>query len=159
MTDHDVHGCGRIGSRIGVLCAGLGVAVAVVMVVLMDMSGFLAPSALLGPLGIGLLALFLASAILGKYVGTFLCKRGNNALLAVAGGFFLAFSSIVIAVFTGSAFTFLITTFLTTERVDLETLFILPQILVGLFGGIPAIILGFVYGLLVRRQLAKAVIG
>jgi hypothetical protein len=151
MTDHDVHGCARIGSRIGVLCAGLGIAVAVVMLKMMGMDDLFAPRVFLGPIGLGVLVLFVSAAVLGRKAGVFMCKHGNRTLIDAAGGLVVAFGSIAMAVFAGSVSSLVAVRSLK----DVATVLLVPQIVVGMFGGIPAIVLGVLYGFLVRWRLLK----
>ena len=157
MTDHDVHGCGRTGSRMALIFASLGLIVAIAyMSRLMGIEDLLNPRVLVGPIGAGVLGLFVAAAFLGRKTGAFLCERGNTTSLAIAGGLFVAFGSISIAVFVGSFCTLIGIAFLTGISFDdFFTYLVLPQILVGMFGSIPATVLAVVYGFLLRSGLRK----
>lgn len=155
MKEHDDHGCGRVGRRTGLLCSGIGVAIAVLILKGMDPRGNLRLLDLGFATMIGVVALFVATALFGTKAGVFLCKRGNRRGLNVAIGLALAFGSIAAGVWTG------VLAGLVTEVDHIPFLFdfVLGMFsvlgLFLLFGGIPAIVLGVFYGLLVTWQLSR----
>lgn len=157
MTDHDVHGCGRIGSRMAVRCAALGLITATaIMSRLTQIGDLLDPQFWIGPIGVGVLGLFVAAAFLGKKTGAFVCERGDTTSLTVAGGLFVAFGSITIAVFVGSFCTLIaIACGPGLSSHDVFTYLIVPQIVVGMFGSLPATALAVLYGFLLRSGLRK----
>jgi hypothetical protein len=163
MFDHEEHGCGAIGRWVGVACAGLGLATAALM--LMGMGGFgrgfgqinflTMPPELI----IALVALFAAAAYLGSKAGVFLCQKQHALSMCMVVGIGVALGSIAISVWTG--------TFLGIVRHAGEffgrdftvlNLILAPFVsllFILLFGGIPAMLLGALYGFLVRRGLRK----
>ena len=155
MKEHDDHGCGSVGRRTGLLCSGIGVAIAVLILKGMDPRGNLRLLDLGFATMIGVVALFVATAFFGTKAGVFLCKRGNRRGLNVAIGLALAFGSIAAGVWTG------VLAGLVTEvdRIPFLFDFVLGMFsvlgLFLLFGGIPAIVLGVFYGLLVTWQLSR----
>jgi hypothetical protein len=155
MKEHDDHGCGRVGRQTGLLCSGIGVAIAVLILKGMDPRGNLRLLDLGFATMIGVVALFVATAFFGTKAGVFLCKRGNRRGLNVAIGLALAFGSIAAGVWTG-ALAGLVTE---VDHIPILFDFVLGMFsvlgLFLLFGGIPAIVLGVFYGLLVTWQLSQ----
>ena len=159
MTDHDIHGCGRAGAWIGVLCAALGVLIAGVMVWAMGIGRFVGLPGLPIELVVGLIGLFVAAGCFGKKAGVFVCKRGNGLSTNVLIGIALAFGSIAIAVWTGTI-ALAVKELINGHVPHIAAL--LVAVLVGwlfillvflIYGGIPAALLGVVYGFLLRHRL------
>jgi len=159
MTDHDVHGCGRAGAWMGVLCAGVGVLIAGLMVRALGVGWVIGLPALPIELVIGLIALFVAATHFGKKAGVFLCQRGNRLSTNVLFGIALAFGSIAIAVWTGTIVGIL-HELLKRDFPGVGTMFVgllfgwlFFLVVIVLYGGIPAALLGAVYGFLLRKRL------
>lgn len=161
MLNEDGHGCGSIGRGTAVLCAALGVVTALVMVCAMDLPSFIIP---LNPppkeIIVGLVALFIAAAWLGKKAGFYLCRKDYDWPLNVVVGLGVAFGSIALAVTTGTFVGVLGEARELISSVDFNPLnillgFFFPLLLVLFFGGIPAAFLGVFYGFLVRSRLRR----
>ena len=159
MTDHDIHGCGSAGSAVAVLCAGLGVATAVGMLKALNLTwyvGIFPPS---NEVGAGVIVLFVTAVYLGMKEGMFLCEKRDGLALHVLVGNGVAFGSIAIAVFAGTLVHFVREW---NRIVNAPGGFTVWHLIAGaignlllilLFGGIPAILLGVLYGFLVRSGL------
>ena len=161
MLDEDGHGCGSIGRWLAVLCAAAGVGIAFLMLRAMGVPKFVVP---LNPppkeIIIGLIALFVAAALLGKKAGMYLCGKSHNWALNIVVGIGVAFGSIAIAVVTGTFVGFIGEAPQILSSPDFHPLNVLMGFLILLgivlfFGGIPAAFLGVFYGLLVRNRLRK----
>jgi hypothetical protein len=157
MQGHALHTCGQIGRKNGVLCAGLGVLAAGLLLTPWGAIDLVINSDRRFQLGlfIGLGALYLAASYFGGIAGRFLCKR-NNLITNVIVGVSLAFGSVAISVLTSTVSLVLMNKLgESTDSTDLLTSLVGPLFWVFLFGGGPAIVLGVFYGILVRTQLAK----
>ena len=159
MPDEEGHGCGNIGRWIAFLCAALGVVAAIVMVRAIGIPSFIVP---LNPptkeMIVGLIALFIAAAWLGKKAGMYLCDKSHDTAMNVLVGLGVAFGSISISVMTGTLFSFVSMAGEIFGSVNFNPLYVLlgffiPLFIVLLFGAIPAILLGILYGFLVRNRL------
>jgi hypothetical protein len=151
MTDHDVHGCGRAGSAIGVFCALLGLVCACMMLVgLFKMS--LTASDIMPILAVGVIGLFVGAGFFGKKAGVFLCQRGNKLSTNILVGIALAFGSIATAILTGTLAAPVLAGNLMIDQGVLVFGFIVFLYTVS-FGGIPATLLGILFGILMRSQL------
>lgn len=159
MLDEDGHRCGSIGRWIAVVCAALGVVAALVMVVALDFPSFLVP---LNPppkeIIVGLIALFIAASWLGKKAGMYLCDKTHDTAMNVVVGLAVAFGSISISVMTGTLVGMVSELPRISGSVNFNPLYVLlgffiPLFFVLLFGAIPAILLGVLYGFLVRNRL------
>lgn len=152
-NDHD-HGCGWIGIRTGLLCAGLGALIAAALLTLIR--GWWYVGGFDPKLVVGTVTLFLAAGFLGKKAGVYLCRRENSTGLNIVVGIALAFGSIAISVWAGSLFyIFVHDPNQIIEFSDIPELLFGSLLLVLLFGAIPAAVLGVAYGLLVGMQLDK----
>ena len=140
--------------RMGLLCAVLGALTAAGFFLLTGGWWFLGQSSL--SIGVGLIALFVAAGYMGMETGVYLCWRGNTVGLGIGLGIALAFASIGCSGLAGSLFYILINAPRGTLgiREILQFLF-LPTLGIVLFGAIPAVVLGIVYGLLTGMQLEK----
>ena len=161
MTDHDVHGCGRAGAWMGVLCAAVGVLAAGLMVWALGIGWAIGLPMLPIEVVIALTALFIGASYFGKKAGVFLCKRGNRLSTNVLIGIALAFGSIAIAVWAGTIVGILHELprhdFLGVGTMFVGLLFgwLFFLVVILMYGGIPAALLGVTYGSLMRRQLRK----
>jgi hypothetical protein len=159
MTDHDIHGCGRAGAWLGVLCAGVGVLIAGLMVRALNIGWIIGFPSLPVELVVGLIALFVAAGHFGKKAGVFVCKRGNDLSTNVLIGIALAFGSIAIAVWAGMIVG-LCHELLKNKVPGIGSMFLglllgwlFPMLVILIYGGIPAATLGVVYGFLLRNRL------
>lgn len=155
MENHRDHGCGKIGARMGLLSAVLGVVTAAIILSTSGIWTFL-NFQLDAPMIVGLIALFVASGYFGRNAGVYLCERGNRVGLDILVGIGLAFGSIAIAAFAGSVFYL----FFHDRNISIGvneipmTLFA-PMLAIMVFGAIPAIALGVTFGLFTGMQLEK----
>ncbi len=152
MTDHDVHGCGRAGTAIGVLCAFLGMVCAGLILfgfINGSVSGDLAPTII-----IGLIGLFVGAGYFGKKAGIFLCEKGNDLSTNILIGVALAFGSIATAILTGT-----LAAAVLSGNVARPQGVLLIGVIVGVYtvfwGAIPATLLGVLYGILMTGQLRR----
>ena len=151
MDDHEGHGCDSIGRRTGLLCACIGVLVAAGMCAVFGLGQWL--RTMQYQILVGLFALFFAAAFLGKKAAMCLCQRGNRLWMSLALGVGVAFGSISIALLTGSILT--IVSNGVRNAAHFFDVMLAPQLLVLVFGGIPAIVLGVIYGCMVGDRLAR----
>ena len=156
MSTHTDGACGRIGRRMGVFCAFLGVMTAYLMLQAMEAYWFRPTISEVLMLALYLCPLFIAAAFLGTKAGTFLCRKGNRLGLNILIGIALAFGSITIEVL---AWTFVYIVMRGSGEVlvgwDLFKAWFVPLAVILMVGGIPATVLGVLYGFLVRRRLNK----
>jgi hypothetical protein len=158
MLDYHEHGCGSVGKWIGVLCAALGVVTAYVMVRAMNIGWDLFPSNPPKEILVGLVVLFLAAAYLGEKSGRRLCGKDHDLPLNVVVGLGVAFGSITIAVMSGTMVGVVSNAGEWLSSPDYNPLYLVPGFFfllffILLFGGLPALILGVLYGFLVRSRL------
>jgi hypothetical protein len=149
MTDHDVHGCGRAGRAISVLCAFLGMVCALMMVFGLfsaSISRDVAPAII-----IGLIGLFVGAGYFGKKAGVFLCERGNDLSTNILVGVALAFGSIATAIATGTLAGAVFSGI--TKLLDGIAIGVIVGIFIVFWGAIPATVLGVLYGILMTGQL------
>jgi len=160
MLDYHDHGCGSVGRWIGVLCAALGVVTAYLMIQLMNLGWYIPVYPMPKEVALGLVVLFLTSAFLGERAGMRLCGKSDDVSLNVLLGQGVAFGSITIAVM----FATLVGVISAAGTVvgspgftplGLVFALFMPLCLVLLVGGVPAVGLGVLYGLLVRNRLRK----
>ena len=160
MLNDEEHGCGSIGRWVAVLCAGLGVGAAVLMLLALGISKFILPFPFPKEILVGLVILFIAAASLGKKAGIYLCDKTNATGRNVLVGIGVAFGSIAAAVLAGTFVGFLgeADHILRAENFSVVNFvigFFIPLLLVLWFGGIPATLLGVFYGFMVRNRLRK----
>lgn len=140
--------------QMGLMCAVLGALTAAAFFVLTGGWWFLRESSL--SIGVGLIALFVAAGYMGMETGVYLCWRGNTVGLGIGLGIALAFACIGCSGLAGSVFYILINVPQGTLAMrEIPQLLFLPTLGLALFGGIPAVVLGIVYGLLTGMQLEK----
>ena len=153
----DLYECKTIGLRTGVLCAGLGAVMAFLMLKalgLVNVTGLMSQ----GPgVMIGLVVLFWAAALLGRTAGGFLADRQNDDAMNAIVGIGVAFGSIMFASLSGSLMSVVFDLNRTYASGEIIFILFMPLLLILLWGGIPAICLGFLYGFLVRKQIARIV--
>jgi hypothetical protein len=94
MTDHDIHGCGRAGAAMGVLCAFFGAVTAAMIVLAIGLLTVSTIPSFAPPVGIGLIGLFVGAGFFGSKAGVFLCENGNQTAVNVSIGVLLAYGSI-----------------------------------------------------------------
>ena len=160
MLNDEEHGCGSIGRWVAVLCAGLGVGTAVLMLQVMGIGKFIFSNTFPKEIAVGLVVLFVAAATLGKKAGTYLCNKTHSTGRNVLAGLGVAFGSIAIAVLAGTLAGFLGEADAILRAPDFSAVnfvigFFFPLLLVLWFGGIHAILLGVIYGFTVRNRLRK----
>ncbi len=155
MDNHD-HGCKKIGRRLGVLFAFFGAVAAALMLGVTGLHNVVGMLKLQPEVGVGLVVLFVAAAWLGTKAGLYLCRRGCTNGMHVIVGIGVAFGSITFSVLAGS-FTFIVSGAAggRMEGLDLWVVWFLPLLLVLIYGSIPAVILGILYGLQIKKELAN----
>lgn len=150
MTDHDIHGCGRAGSAIGVLCAFLGM-VCAFMIFFGLIQGTL-PRDVVPTIVVAAISVLVWAGFWGKKAGVFLCEKGNQSSTNIWIGIALAFGSIASAILTGA----LVGPLFSGNIVGVPNALAL-SLIIGIYaafwGGIPATILGVLYGVLMTGQL------
>src|SRR5215204_5517151 len=98
MSTHIDGGCGRIGRRMGVFCALLGVMTAYLMVEFMGAQGDV-PTVYQALMAVLYLSpLFITAAFFGTKAGRFLCRKGNRLNLNIWIGVALALGSVTVEV-------------------------------------------------------------
>ncbi len=157
MDAHYGHGCGSVGKWIGVLCAALGIGTAFLMVYVMSAGWVIG---LDPPITVGLAVEIFAAAYLGEKAGRYLCRQGNPLGRGMLVGLAVAFGSITIAVYAGTiaGFVSYASEWIGNPHINpwnaVYALFF-PLFLVLFFGGVPAAVLGVIYGALVNVRLQK----
>ena len=162
MLDYHEHGCGSIGTWIGLVCAAVGVGTAALMVYALNLDWYLFPSNPPKEVVVGVVALFLAAVYLGKKSGVYLCGKHSRLSLNVLVGLGVAFGSISIAVLAGTLVAIVSNPGEIFSDPDFNPFnlvlgFFLMLGLVLLFGGVPAVVLGVLYGFLVRNRLRELI--
>lgn len=157
LNDHD-HGCGSVGRWISVLCAALGVVTAILMIRAMNIGWYVPGYPIPKEIAVGLVVLFIAAAFLGEKAGVRLCGRSHDVPLNVLVGQGVAFGSIAIAVMAGTLVGVVsaageILSSPGFTPIGVVLLLFGPLFLVLMFGGIPAVLLGLLYGFVVRNRL------
>ena len=156
MQCHELHTCGKIGRKNSILCATLGVLAAFLLLIPLGAIGLAVngDSTFKLILFISLGALYLAAASLGKMAGRFLCKK-SNLMPSVIIGVGLALGCLAISVLTGSL-SLVVANIIrgSPYSTDLVTYLVVPLVVVFIYGGVPAVAIGVLYGVLVGKQLA-----
>jgi hypothetical protein len=158
MLDYHEHGCGSIGRFIGFVCAVLGVVTAALMVYALNLGWSLHPSNPPKEILVGLVALFLSAVYLGEKSGVYLCGKHYDLPKNILVGLGVAFGSISIAVLAGMLVAIVSNPGELLANPDFNPFrlvigFFLLLGLILLFGGVPAVVLGVLYGFLVRSRL------
>lgn len=161
MLHEDEHGCGNVGKWVGVLFAALGVGAAFLIVRFLNLGWVVfSPPFLPKEVLVGLVALFIAAAVLGKKAGLYLCGKDYDVPKNVLVGLGVAFGSITTAVLAGTLIAVVSDAGELIRSPDFNPLnlvlgFFLTLLLVLWFAGLPAIFLGVVYGFVVRNRLRE----
>jgi hypothetical protein len=159
MEERQEHQCARVGMNVSLLCVTLGAA-APVIVMLKEFMQSLAggPSArsgvkwaILVGIILTLIPLYLAAGLLGRLAGKIICQKRRGYGGAIFTGIVLALSclatgALALAVVVGA----------NSGSRDLLGMAALLLLGTGLYGFLPAILLGVLYGALVRWRLTKA---
>ena len=158
MENKQEHECARVGMMVGLLCASIAAIVPAIMMlgefVESLPGGRFAHSGVKWPILVGsivtLLALYLVAALLGRKAGKYICREGHGSTEAILAGIGVALSCLVVGgavaalcIAVGDA---------SSARVGRDISILL---LIWLFGALPAILLGVLYGVLVRWRLTK----
>jgi hypothetical protein len=146
--------CASLGMKMSVLFATLGVSAPVIIM----FAWYLEPSSdpigrkRLIPLGIivTLAALYLVAAFMGRDIGKSMCRHRHSYGKAILAGIGLALSCLVVVGATMTSFNAVIEPGASVFSV------MVAIFLVVLIGALPAILLGILYGVLVRWLLIKA---
>lgn len=158
MQDHEVHLCGSVGMKNGLLCATLSVLSAVLLMTPRGTIEIVLKSEASFQFGlfVGLSAMYVVAACGGKIAGRFICLKRNRIITHICVGVGLALGSLSVSVLAGSFVSFVVGKLgHAQDSSDLFLVIVGPLFWVLIFGGGPAIVLGMLYGILVGRRLAK----
>ena len=152
--------CANVGMKMSILCALIGVAFPAgtfIKEFLQSLPG--GPSAhssdspkwsiLIGTLGI-VIALSIAAAFLGRLAGKTICRRRSGVPGAILIGIGLAIAVMIIGVALAVLFSIAVEP--SIESAGVAGAFGLITVIVG---ALPAMLLGVIYGAVVRARLAK----
>jgi hypothetical protein len=151
--------CARVGMRWSLLFAALGVLAAYFVLVLLGVQVLVTGPLSELPIGIvvGLGTLGLSAALLGRFAGRIVYLSGNNILLNLVIGVALALGCVIISATAGSIVGVLL-------AVSKQPAFVrsTPVADIGdfvfeivFFGSGPAVLLGLLYGVLVKVTLDR----
>jgi hypothetical protein len=151
--------CGRVAMRWSLLFAALGVLAALLLMVVLKIQALLTG---IGPefgsgIAVGLAMLCLSAALLGRLAGTVVYFSGNNILVNLGIGVMLALSCVILSAFPGSAVGVLMTLSKEPSVVSSHAAgdIVGLSLLILLWGSAPAVLLGLLYGALVKITLDR----
>ena len=144
--------CASIGMRVSLLCVTMGV-IAPAGIMLHEFFQFFNWSILKGVLAT-LFAVYLAALLLGRNAGKIICRGRRSFGRVISVGIGLALSCLAV----GAAVTAGFGVAPTASSSWVEKVFgvWLLSALIWLIGALPAILLGMLYGVMVRWRLTKA---
>ena len=150
--------CARVGMRWSLLFAALGVLAAYLLLVLLGAQVLVigpGPEFLSG-LVVGLATLCLSAALLGRLAGRIVYLSGNNILVNLFIGVALALGCVIIPAIAGTVVGVLLVSkqpsFVRSNPLkDAGGL----SLLILFYGSVPAALLGFLYGVLVKVTLDR----
>jgi hypothetical protein len=151
--------CARVGMRWSLLFAALGVLAAFLLLVLLKIQALLTepvPEFLTGII-VGLATLCLSAALLGRLAGRIVYLSGNNIVVNLFIGAALALGCVILTTIAGT----LVGVFMVVSKqpsfVRSNTLKDVADIslLIFFYGCGPAVLLGFLYGVLVKVTLDR----
>jgi hypothetical protein len=145
--------------RCGLLFAALGVAAAYLLLVLLKIQALISepvPESLSG-IVVGLVTLCLSAALLGRLAGRIIYLSGNNIAVNLVIGLALALACLTLTALAGSAVGVLLDVSHQPSFIRSNPLESIRDIslLILLWGGGPAALLGFLYGALVKVMLDR----
>jgi hypothetical protein len=151
--------CARVGMRWSLVFAGLGVLTAVLVLVLLKIQALLGGTdpVFLAAIVVGLATLFLSAALLGRLAGRIVYLSGNNLFANLVIGAMLALGCVIIPATAGSFVGVLLVAYK-------QPSFARPNVfkdagglslLISFYGSGPAVLLGFLYGVLVKLTLQR----
>jgi hypothetical protein len=151
--------CARVGMRWSVLFAALGVLTALLLLVLLKIEALVTDPGpeLTAGIVVGLATLFLSAVLLGRLAGRVVYLGGNNIVVNLVIGLALALGCVIIPAIAGSLVGVLIVvsqqpSFVgSTPLKDIGAL----SFLILFYGGAPAVLLGLLYGVLVKVTLDR----
>ncbi len=151
--------CVRVAMRWSLFFAALGVLAAFLLLVLLKIQALVtdpAPELLFG-LAVGLAMLFLSATLLGRLAGRIVYLSGNNILLNLLIGVMLALGCVIVAAFAGCAVGVLMLVSKEPSFVSSHAVGDIAGLSLGilLWGSAPAVLLGFLYGALVKLTLDR----
>jgi hypothetical protein len=151
--------CARVGMRWSLLFAALGVLTALLLLRLLGIQALITEpgSESLFGIVVGLATLCLSAALLGRLAGRIVYLSGNYLLINMVIGVVLALGCVVISAIAGSAVGVLLDvskepTFVKSNPLEEIGVIVL---LISLYGGGPAALLGFSYGVVVKLTLDR----
>jgi hypothetical protein len=151
--------CARVGMRWSLFFAALGVLTALLLLRLLKIQALITEpgSELLVGIVVGLATLCLSAALLGRLAGRIVYLSGNYLLLNMVIGVALALGCVVITAIAGSAVGVLLVVSKQPAFVKANPLEDIGVIvlLISLYGGSPASLLGFSYGVVVKVTLDR----
>ena len=151
--------CVRVGMRWSLLFAALGVLAAFLILVLLGVQVLVTGPLSELPIGIvvGLGTLGLSAALLGRLAGRIVYLSGNNILLNLVIGVALALGCVIIPAIAGTVVGVLIAeakqpSFARSNPLEVIGAFLFE---IMFFGSGPAVLLGLLYGVLVKVTLDR----
>jgi hypothetical protein len=151
--------CARVGTRWSLFFAALGVLTALLLLRLLKIQALITEpgSESLAGIVVGLATLCLSTALLGRLAGRIVYLSGNYLLTNMVIGVALALGCVVITAIAGSAVGVLLVvskqpSFVRSNPVEDIGVIVL---LISLYGGGPAALLGFSYGIVVKVTLNR----
>jgi hypothetical protein len=145
--------------RWSLLFAALGVLAAYLLLVLLKIQALISepvPEFRWG-IAVGLITLCLSAALLGRLAGKIIYLSGNNIAVNLVIGLALALACLIVTALAGSAVGVILfashqPSFVrSTPLADIGAI----SLLILLWGGVPAALLGFLYGALVKVILGR----
>ena len=149
--------CVRVGMRLSLLFAALGVLTAFLLLVLLKIQALVTepvPESIIG-IAVGLAMLCLSAALLGRLAGTIVYLSGNNLLANLVIGVMLALACLIIPAIAG---TLVGVSLVVAKQPSFARSNPLKDagglsFLILFYGCAPAALLGFLYGVLVKITL------
>jgi hypothetical protein len=159
MTELTRDVCVKVGMRWSLLFAALGVLAAVLLLVLLKIQALLtdAGSEFLTAMIVGLVTLCVFAVLLGRLAGRIIYRGGNNVLVNLVAGVLLAFACMIISANAGTLAGVLLV-------VSKQPAFVRSNVLkdagslsllILFYGFAPAVLLGLLYGVLVKVTLDR----
>jgi hypothetical protein len=155
--------CARVAMRWSLLFAALGVLAAFLLLVLLGAQVLVigtGPEFLSG-LVVGLATLCLSAGLLGRLAGRIVYLSRNNILVNLLIGVMLALSCVAVTAFAGSAVGVVLALSKEPSFVSSRALgdIVGLSLLILVWGSAPAVLLGFLYGVLVKLTLDRKLKG
>jgi hypothetical protein len=159
MTELTRDVCVKVGIGWSLLFAALGVLAALLLLVLLKIQALLTDpgSEFLTAMVVGLVTLCVSAFLLGRLAGRIIYRGGNNVLVNLVVGVMLAFGCVIISANAGALVGVLLV-------VSKQPAFVRSNVLkdagslsllILFYGFAPAVLLGLLYGVLVKVTLDR----